>query len=141
MTEVRVPGLKSVIAGHGQPDMPPSIATATSRWAAPDGVGLRRLLRIALNVALHAVAFGLLLWTEAALLQKVVFCLVWGLANCFWLALLRRPLVSAALSLVLVVVLILVSRLKYEIIWMTANFLDVMIVNADTIHFLLSVKP
>src|SRR4029450_2419218 len=47
----------------------------------------------------------------------------------------------AALSLTIVVVLILLSRLKYEIIWMTANFLDVMIINADTIGFLLAVKP
>jgi phosphoglycerol transferase MdoB-like AlkP superfamily enzyme len=54
---------------------------------------------------------------------------------------LRRPIVSAALSLTIVVVLILLSRLKYEIIWMTANFLDVMIINADTISFLLAVKP
>jgi Sulfatase len=141
MTAVRVPGLKFVIAGHGPPVMPPSIATATSRWAAPAGVGPRRPLRIGLSVVLHAAAFGLMLWTEAAFLQQVVFCLVWGLANCFWLVVLRRPLVSAALSLALVVILILVSRLKYEIIWMTANFLDLMIVNADTIQFLLSVKP
>ena len=41
----------------------------------------------------------------------------------------------------MIVVLILVSRLKYDIIWMTANFLDVLIINADTISFLLAVKP
>src|SRR5262249_19899960 len=39
------------------------------------------------------------------------------------------------------VVLILLSRLKYEIVWMTANFLDVMIINADTVAFLLAIKP
>ena len=82
-----------------------------------------------------------MLWSEAGLVPKLVFCLVWGLLNFFWLALLRRPALSAALSLVLIVVLILLSRLKYEIIWMTANFLDLMIVNRDTISFLLSVKP
>ena len=74
-------------------------------------------------------------------MPKVVFCLTWGLLNFFWLAVLRRPAVSAALSLAMIVVLILLSRLKYEIIWMTANFLDVMIINADTVGFLLAVKP
>jgi len=49
--------------------------------------------------------------------------------------------VAAALSLAMIVVVILLSRLKYEIIWMTANFLDVVIINADTIRFLLAIKP
>src|SRR3979490_165122 len=41
----------------------------------------------------------------------------------------------------MIVILILVSRLKYDIIWMTANFLDVMIIDNDTISFLLSIVP
>jgi hypothetical protein len=49
--------------------------------------------------------------------------------------------VSAALSLAMIVVLILLSRLKYDIIRMTANFLDVMIINNDTVDFLLAIKP
>src|SRR5262249_56685085 len=64
-----------------------------------------------------------------------------ALLNFFWLVVLRRPAVSAALSLATIVVLLLLSRLKYEIIWTTANFLDLMIVNADTVSFLLAVKP
>src|SRR5215470_13322214 len=121
--------------------MPPFIATLTSRWAAPDTVGLRNGLRTALIAAAHAAALGLMLWSEAGVVPKLVFCLVWGLLNFFWLAVLRRPALSAALSLATIVVLILLSRLKYEIIWMTANFLDLMIVNADTVDFLLAVKP
>src|SRR6266566_6317120 len=121
--------------------MPPSIAFVTSRWAASDAATPGGILRIALIAALHAAALGLMFWSEVAVLPKVVFCLTWGLLNFFWLAVLRRPAVSAALSLVMIVVLILLSRLKYEIIWMTANFLDVMIINADTISFLLAVKP
>jgi hypothetical protein len=121
--------------------MPPFIATLTSRWAAPNAVGLRGALRIVLIAAAHAAALALMLWSEAGFVPKLVFCLVWGLLNFFWLAVLRRPALSAALSLVLIVVLILLSRLKYEIIWMTANFLDLMIVNRDTVSFLLSVKP
>ena len=54
---------------------------------------------------------------------------------------LRRPLVSAALSLAMIAMIMLVSQLKYDIVWMTANFLDVWIINADSIHYLLSIKP
>src|SRR6266545_3954892 len=139
MTAVRVPGAKSVIAGHGPPAMPSCLASLTSRWAAAETP--RGKLGIVLLAALHLAALGLLLWSEIGLVPKLVFCFTWGLLNFFWLAVLRRPIVSAALSLTIVVVLILLSRLKYEIIWMTANFLDVMIINADTISFLLAVKP
>src|SRR5262249_58162852 len=86
-------------------------------------------------------ALGRMLWSEVAIVPELVFLLTFGLVNFFWLALLRRPAVSAAVTLLLVVVLILLSRLKYDMIWMTANFLDVWIINADTVKFLLSIKP
>jgi hypothetical protein len=121
--------------------MPPSIASLTSRWAASDAATPASILRCALIAALHGAALGLMLWSEAALVPKVVFCFTWGLINFFWLAVLRRPAVSAALSLAMIVVLILLSRLKYEIIRLTANFLDVMIINDDTVDFLLAIKP
>src|SRR6516162_6495267 len=121
--------------------MPPSIAFVTSRWAASDAATAGGILRTLLIAALHVAALGFMLWSEVAVLPKVVFCFTWGLLNFFWLALLRRPVVSAALSLVVIVVLILLSRLKYEIIWMTANFLDVVIINSDTVGFLLAIKP
>src|SRR5262249_50896413 len=38
-------------------------------------------------------------------------------------------------------VLILLSRLKYEIIWMTASFFDIWIINSGTVGFLLSARP
>ena len=116
----------------------PASATAPFRTHAPRG---RSLLPIAAIAALHLCALALMAWSERGLVASAVFLLTWGLANFFWLALLRRPAVAAALSLLLLVALILVSRLKYEIVWMTANFLDVWIVNADTVGFLLSVKP
>src|SRR5215467_10812798 len=142
MTAVRVPGVKGwVIAGHGPLAMPPSIAFVTSRWAASDAASPAGILRILLIAALHAAALGLMLWSEVAILPKVVFCLTWGLLNFFWLAVLRRPAVSAALSLVVIVILILLSQLKYEIIRMTANFLDAMIINSDAVTFLLAIKP
>jgi hypothetical protein len=82
-----------------------------------------------------------MLWSEVGVVPKVAFCFTWGLLNFFWLAVLRRPAVAAALSLVMIVVLILLSWLKYEIIRMTANFLDVVIINSDTVGFLLAIKP
>src|SRR5258708_17793811 len=142
MTAVRVPGVKGwVIAGHGPLAMPPSIASMTSRWAASDAATPGGILRTTLIVALHGAAFGLMLWSEVAVVPKLVFGLAWGLLNFFWFAVLRGPAVAAALSLVMIVVLILLSRLKYEIIWMTANFLDAVIINSDTIGFLLAIKP
>src|SRR5438445_1049307 len=139
MPAVRVPDANVVIAGHGLAAMPPSLAFLTSRWAAAEP--LRGRLAIVLVAALRLCALGLLLWSEIGFVPKLAFCFTWGLLNFFWLAVLRRPVVSAALALVLIVVIILLSRLKYEIIWMTANFLDVMIINADTVSFLLAVKP
>ena len=140
MTAVRVPGAR-VIAGHGPPAMPRSFAFLRSRWAASDVARSRAGLGLTVIAALHLAALGLLLWSEVGIVPKLVFAFSWGLLNFFWLAVLRRPAISAALSLAILVVLILLSRLKYEIIWMTANFLDLMIVNADTISFLLAVKP
>src|SRR5438876_4227111 len=139
MPAVRVPDANVVIAGHGLAAMPPSLAFLTSRWAAAEP--LRGRLAIALVAALHLCALGLLLWTEIGFVPKLAFCFTWGLLNFFWLAVLRRPIVSAALSLALLVIVILLSRLKYEMILMTVSFLDVMIINADTVSFLLAIKP
>ena len=141
MTAVRVPGVTVIIAGHGRLAMPPSLAFLSSRWAASDAVSRHDALRIALIAAFHLAALGLMAWSEGDIVPNAVFLLTWGLINFFWLVLLRRPAVSAALSLMMIVVLILLSRLKYDMIWMTANFFDVWIVNADTISFLFSVRP
>jgi hypothetical protein len=121
--------------------MLPSFAFLRSRSAVPDAANARAGLGSTVIAALHLAALGLLLWSEVGIVPKLVFGLSWGLLNFFWLVVLRRPAVSAALSLATIVVLILLSRLKYEIIWMTANFLDLMIVNADTVTFLFAVKP
>jgi hypothetical protein len=121
--------------------MPPSIASLTSRWPASGAATLRGTLRTLLLAVLHLAALGLMFWSEVGVVPKVAFGFTWGLLNFFWLAVLRRPAVAAALSLVMIVVLILLSWLKYEIIRMTANFLDVVIINSDTVGFLLAIKP
>src|SRR5712672_2230091 len=72
--------------------------------------------------------------------NPATFVLAWGFLNFFWLAVLRRPGLSAALSLVMLIVLILLSRFKHDILFMTASFVDVMIIDADTLAFLMTVS-
>src|SRR5262245_59580383 len=111
--------LLSFIAGHGRAAMPSSASSVTRRRIANPAFW-RDAFRLVMIACVHAVALGLMLWSEGGLVGKSVFLLTWGLANFFFLMLLRRPLISAALSLGLIVVTILLSRLKYDIVWMTA---------------------
>ena len=64
-----------------------------------------------------------------------------GELNFFFIALLRRPALSGALSLTLVVVLVLLLRLKHDIVQMTANFVDLMVIDRDTASFLFLLFP
>src|SRR5215510_11133643 len=127
--------------------MPPSLSYLTSRLAASTGAAkwleVLRLdaLRVALVAVFHVAALGIMLATEFAPEQKGSFILTWGALNFFWLIVLRRPGISAALSLAMVVLLILVSEFKYKVIWTVANFVDVMIIDPDTISFLLTIFP
>jgi len=90
---------------------------------------------------LHAAALAVMALTEVAILPKVLFLLSWGMLNFFWLTVSRRPGVSAVLSLAMIVALVLVSRLKHEILLLTVNFVDVMIIDTDTVAFLLGLYP
>src|SRR5881409_3507969 len=143
----RVPGVAGHIAGHGRAAMPPSLSFLTSRLAATTGAARwrattwRDALRVALVAAFHVAAFGVMLATEFAPEQKSSFILTWGALNFFWLMLLRRPGISAALSLAMVLLLIQVSEFKYKVIWTVANFVDVMIIDPDTISFLFTIFP
>jgi Sulfatase len=121
--------------------MPPAISFIANRIGSSRALGGRDAVRRGLIVSLHVAAVAIMLLTEGDVVARLAFLLTWGMLNFGWLALTRRPAVSAALSLTMLVVLILVSRLKYDIIWMTANFLDVMIIDRDTVSFLLSIMP
>src|SRR3954449_7456641 len=101
-------------------------------------LGIWRLLAVA---APQLAALALMLQTEADFSSRTGFLLSWGLLNFFWIALLRRPALSGALSLTLVVILILLSRLKHDIVQMTANFVDLMIIDRDTAAFLFTIFP
>src|SRR4029453_9211311 len=69
------------------------------------------------------------------------FVVSWGILNFLFIALLRRPALLGALSLTLVVVLVLLSRLKHDVVQMTANFLDLMLIDRDTAAFLFTIFP
>jgi hypothetical protein len=120
--------------------MPPYIATFANRWTANFAVP-RDLLGVALVALPHLAALAVMLLTEGEAVARIAFLASWGLFNFFWLVALRRPAVAGALSLAMIVALIQLSRLKYEMIWMTANFLDVMILDTDSITYALSVMP
>ncbi|MDO9299087.1 sulfatase-like hydrolase/transferase [Bradyrhizobium sp.] len=115
---------------------PGPVATVAAAGLA--SVGFWRLLAVA---APHLAAIGLMLQTENDFGARLGFLLSWGLLNCFWIALLRRPALSGALSLTLVVVLILLSQLKHGIVQMTANFIDVMVIDRDSAAFLFTIFP
>ncbi|MDR3465271.1 MAG: LTA synthase family protein [Xanthobacteraceae bacterium] len=82
-----------------------------------------------------------MLQTETDLMSRAGFLLSWGILNFAWIAVLRRPALSGALSLTLVVILILLSRLKHDVVQMTANFVDLMVIDRDTVAFLFTIFP
>jgi hypothetical protein len=112
--------------------------TATSAAAGLAAVPLWRWLAVA---APHLAALALMLATEVDFAARLGFLLSWGVLNFAWIALLRRPALSGALSLTLVVVLVLLSRLKHDIAQMTANFVDLMVIDRDTAAFLFTIFP
>jgi phosphoglycerol transferase MdoB-like AlkP superfamily enzyme len=119
--------------------MPPAISSLASRLAASSI--RRQTLRLAPTALLHLAALAVMAATETDRVAALAFLLTWGALNFFWLALLRRGAAAAALSLAMIAVLVLLSRLKHEIISVTANFLDVLIVDRDTISFLADILP
>ena len=96
---------------------------------------------VCLAAILHVGALIVMAATEADWVAWAAFLLSWALLNCFWLVLVRRPIVAALLSLELVVALALLSRFKFDKLWMTVDFVDVMIIDQDTSAFLLTVFP
>ena len=81
----------------------------------------RERVAVCLAGVLHAAALIVMVATEADPVAKTTFLLIWVLLNCFWLALLRRPVVAALLSLELIVALTLLSRFKFDKLWMTVQ--------------------
>jgi hypothetical protein len=115
---------------------PGPFATVVSAGAT--SFGIFRLLAVA---APHLAALLLMLQTEADLGSRICFLLAWGILNFFWITLLRRPALSGALSLTMVILLVLLSRLKHDVVQMTANFVDLMVIDRDTAAFLFTIFP
>ena len=86
-------------------------------------------------------ALAIMLQTEADFGGRMGFALAWGILNFFFISLLRRPALSGALSLTLVVLLVLLSRLKHDVVQMTANFVDLMVIDRDTAAYLFTIFP
>src|SRR5919198_3015114 len=116
--------------------MPPAVARLKNRLLAAD-----RAIGLAVLTAIHLVAFGILFWSEAEPAARAAFVLSWGLLTFSWLVLLRRPLISAALSLAIVVILVVLSQFKHSVLMMTATFVDVMLIDFATFLFFIKVNP
>src|SRR3974377_1542160 len=92
--------------------------------------------RPALALLPHLAAFAIMLATQRTVTAMTAFVLAWSILNFFWLALTRRPVISGALSLLMMTLLVLLSQLKYHVLMMTANFVDLMIAATDPVSFL-----
>src|SRR5215471_16244698 len=89
----------------------------------------------------HLLALTVMVATESTITAMAAFVLAWGLFNFAAIALTRRPLFAGLVALVLMTLLVLLSQLKYNVLMMTANFVDLMIVDTDTVSFLFTIFP
>jgi Sulfatase len=121
--------------------MPPLLSSIALRLTATDTSGQPSNRRLAPLIACHVAAVAIMLWSEVDAVSIVAFVLAWALMNFFWLAVCGRPVVSAALSLILLIVLVALSRFKFHVLGMTATFIDVMIIDSSTVAFLAMVFP
>src|SRR5947209_20180 len=104
------------------PNPGPSTAVVTGAGS----FGTIRLLGVA---APQLAALMLMLQTETDFGSRLCFALSWGFLNFLWIALLRRPALSGALSLAMVMMLVLLSRFKHDVAQMTINFVDLMVID------------
>src|SRR5450756_2450616 len=121
--------------------MAPAPNPGPSATAVRGGIASVAIWRLLAVATPHLAALAVMLKTETDFGSRVGFLLAWGILNFFFIALLRRPALSGALSLTLVVVLVLLSRLKHDIVQMTANFVDLMMIDRDTAAFLFTIFP
>jgi hypothetical protein len=100
-----------------------------------------RSIQIAATVAIHGAALAAIYLTEYGLFAVTLALLAWAFLNFFWLIVLRRPAMAAALSLVMFESVIVLSQFKFNILEMTLSFFDMLMVDVDTIAFLLTIFP
>lgn len=100
--------------------------------------GYWRILAVA---SFHLVAVAIMAANEVNLRGALIFISTWALLNFVWLMVLRRPGIAGGLSLAIVVVLVLLSHLKHDVMLLTANFVDLMVVDTDSVRFLYMIFP
>ncbi|MGB8398574.1 sulfatase-like hydrolase/transferase [Bradyrhizobium sp.] len=121
--------------------MAPAPDPGPSATAVAGGIASLAVWRLLAVAAPHLAALAIMVQTEADFGARTCFALAWGILNFLFITLLRRPALSGALSLTLVVVLVLLSRLKHDVVQMTANFVDLMVIDRDTAAFLFTIFP
>ena len=131
-----------IAAGQGRPKAMLSAASALlSRLAPAEAISRRDALALVIITVLHLAALAVMTATELDLATKATFLFFWALLNFVWLGLLRRPAIAALLSLAMVITLIVLSQFKHEVLLMTVNFVDLMIIDPDTSAFLFTIMP
>ena len=142
MTQGPALGSSVLIAGQGRPlAMLSAASTLLSRLVLTQANSRRDFVTLFVIAALNIAALVIMAMTELDVATKVTFLLTWGLLNFSWLVALRRPAIAALLSLAMIVALILLSQFKYDKLWMTANFVDMMVIDQDTTAFVLAAMP
>jgi phosphoglycerol transferase MdoB-like AlkP superfamily enzyme len=122
--------------------MPAVLEPEVSESSRAEARGARSpLIGAGLLVAIHLAALAVLLTTEYGPFAITLSLLAWVFVNGLLLVLLRRPGISAALALAFMVLLIALSRFKFDILQLSLTFLDFLIIDRDTVSFLLSVFP
>jgi hypothetical protein len=118
-----------------------SLFALPSRLAPINGISRRDTAALCVVALLNVAALVIMAATEVDLVANAAFLLAWTFVNFFWLALVRRPIAAAVISLEIVIALILLSRFKHDKLWMTIDFVDLMIIDQDTSAFLLTAIP
>jgi hypothetical protein len=118
-----------------------SFSHARSRLAGLAAHTVSCRIEIAIIVAIHLAALALLYHTEWGPVHGALALLTWAFLNFTWLVILRRPGLSAALSLAMIGLLIVLSQFKFDILWMGLSFFDFLIIDPDTVAFLLAITP
>jgi hypothetical protein len=121
--------------------MPPLIASLAHRLSPSASMTMPQVLRLLPFAAFHLAALVGMIVIENGPVRMLVYLLTWGLLNFLWLALLRRPAIAAGLSLTMFAAVIWISRFKHQVLWMTANFMDLMIIDPETVAFLWTILP
>ena len=124
--------------------MPPFLSSLAIRLNLADALGLRAAAWRARAADRRAISrrFAIMIWSEdrrrcrCRLSSWPGRCSISSGSCCC-----GRPGLSAVLSLACSIALVVLSQFKFHILWMTASFIDVMIIDSDTFAFLAMVFP